>query len=90
MSKPLKKSNLYVGQLVVTSDNPEAQVRTISHLFESTHALNMVEVQWYEGTKLIAQGIDCSMLYTPTIKQIEYSIQFNGRLVANHEIFDFV
>jgi len=84
MSKALKKSNLYIGQLVVTSDNPEAQVRTISHIFDN----NMVEVQWYEGAKLVVQGIDCSMLYTPTIKQIEYSIQFNGRLVANHEIFD--
>jgi hypothetical protein len=85
MSKALKKSNLYIGQLVTTSDSPEAQVRTISHIFDN----NMVEVQWYEGTKQVAQGIDYSMLYTPTIKQIEYSIQFNGRLVANHEIFDF-
>jgi hypothetical protein len=85
MSKKLKKSNLYIGQLVTTTDNPEAQVRTISHIFNN----NMVEVQWYEGTKQVAQGIDYSMLYTPTIKQIEYSIQFNGRLVANHEIFDF-
>ena len=85
MSKALKKSNLYVGQLVVTSDDPEAQVRTISHLFDN----NMVEVQWYEGSKLVSQGIDYSMLRTPTIKQIEYSIEFNGRLVPVHELFDF-
>ena len=89
MTKKVKKSNLYVGQLVVTSDNPEAQVRTISHLFEPTHALDMVEVQWYEGSRICVQGIPCSMLYIPTIQQIEHSIQVNGRLVAKQDLLDF-
>ena len=84
MSKSLKKSNLYIGQLVTTSDNLEAQVRTISHIFDN----NMVELQWYEGDQLIVQGIDRSMLYTPTIQQIEYSIQFNGRLVSTNNILE--
>ena len=84
MSKSLKKSNLYIGQLVTTSDNLEAQVRTISHIFDN----NMVELQWYEGDQLIVQGIDRSMLYTPTIQQIEYSIQFNGRLVSINDILE--
>ena len=80
----VKKSEIYVGQLVVCTDHPEAQVRTISHIFDN----NMVEVQWFEGTNLSIQGIDYSMLYVPTIKQIEYSIQFNGKLVANHDILE--
>lgn len=84
MSKSLKKSNLYIGQLVTTSDSLKAQVRTVSHIFDN----NMVELQWYEGDQLIVQGIDCSMLYAPTIKQIEYSIQFNGRLVSTNDIFE--
>jgi len=84
MSKSLKKSNLYIGQLVTTSDSPEAQVRTISHIFDN----NMVELQWYESDQLIIQGIDRSMLYTPTIQQIEYSIQFNGRLVSINDILE--
>ena len=84
MSKSLKKSNLYIGQLVTTSDSQEAQVRTVSHIFDN----NMVELQWYEGDQLIVQGIDRSMLYTPTIQQIEYSIQFNGRLVSTNDILE--
>lgn len=84
MSKSLKKSTLYIGQLVTTSDSQEAQVRTVSHIFDN----NMVELQWYEGDQLIVQGIDRSMLYTPTIQQIEYSIQFNGRLVSTNDILE--
>jgi hypothetical protein len=84
MSKSLKKSNLHIGQLVTTSDSQEAQVRTVSHIFDN----NMVELQWYEGDQLIVQGIDRSMLYTPTIQQIEYSIQFNGRLVSINDILE--
>lgn len=84
MSKSLKKSNLYIGQLVTTSDSQQAQVRTISHIFDN----NMVELQWYEGDQLIVQGIDRSMLYIPTIQQIEYSIQFNGRLVSTNDILE--
>jgi hypothetical protein len=84
MSKSLKKSNLHIGQLVTTSDSQEAQVRTISHIFDN----NMVELQWYESDQLIIQGIDRSMLYIPTIQQIEYSIQFNGRLVSINDILE--
>jgi hypothetical protein len=84
MSKSLRKSNLHIGQLVTTSDSLEAQVRTVSHIFDN----NMVELQWYEADQLIVQGIDRSMLYAPTIKQIEYSIQFNGRLVSTNDILE--
>jgi hypothetical protein len=84
MSKSLRKSNLHIGQLVTTSDSPEAQVRTVSHIFDN----NMVELQWHEADQLIVQGIDRSMLYAPTIQQIEYSIQFNGRLVSINDILE--
>jgi len=84
MNRKIKKSDMYVGMLVVTSEFLHAQVRTITHVFKDS---NMVEVQWYEGEKMCAQGIDASMLMTPTIKQVEHSISTHGPLVGINDIF---
>jgi hypothetical protein len=81
-NKRIKLENIYIGQLVVCSDHPEVQVRTVSALLDGF----MIEVQWYEGKNQCVQGVDCSMLREPTIKQIEYSIANNGKLVAMNDI----
>jgi hypothetical protein len=82
----IKKSNLYLGQLVVTSIADDAQVRTVSHIFDSS---TMVELQWMEGTNHCTQGVDYSLLMIPTIKQIENSIFNYGNLVSAKEIINF-
>jgi len=84
-NKRLKRSDLYIGQLVVVSGNFDAQVRTVAHLFENS---KMVELQWYEGTHHCSQGTDLE-LYEPTIKQIVYSIATYGKLVAHNDLLNF-
>jgi hypothetical protein len=83
MSKKIKLQNIYVGQLVVTSNSPEAQVRTV----ESVEGF-MVTLTWYEGTNQCIQGVDYSLLSVPTIEQIEYSINNNGRLANLQDVED--
>jgi hypothetical protein len=83
MSKKLKLQNIYVGQLVVTSDSAEAQVRTV----ESVEGL-MVTLTWYEGTNQCIQGVDYSLLSVPTVAQIEYSISNYGRLANMDDVKD--
>lgn len=78
--------DFYMGQLVVTSKNKDAQVRTVSHIFSNS---NMIELQWFEGTNHCSQGIDYSLCMTPTLEQIEYSIDLNGRLMAFHDLLNF-
>ena len=84
-NKKLKRSDLYIGQLVVVSDNLDAQVRTVAHLFDNS---KMVELQWYEGTNHCSQGTDLE-LYEPTIKQIVHSIALYGKLVAYNDLLNF-
>jgi hypothetical protein len=83
MSKKIKLQNIYVGQLVVTSDNAEAQVRTV----ESVEGL-MVTLTWYEGTSQCIQGVDYSLLSVPTVAQIEFSINNYGRLANLQDVED--
>lgn len=83
--KKIKRSDLYVGKLVVCSDHTQVQVRTVAYLFPDS---SMVDVQWYEGTNHCSQGVDCQ-LYEPTLAQIEYSIQFNGKLMPVQDLLDF-
>jgi hypothetical protein len=83
MSKKIKLQNIYVGQLVVTSDSAEAQVRTV----ESVEGL-MVTLTWYEGTSQCIQGVDYSLLSVPTVAQIEYSINNYGRLANLQDVED--
>jgi hypothetical protein len=83
MNKKIKLQNIYVGQLVVTSNSAEAQVRTV----ESVEGF-MVTLTWYEGTNQCIQGVDYSSLMTPTIEQIEYSINNHGRLANLQDVED--
>jgi hypothetical protein len=83
MSKKIKLQNIYVGQLVVTSDSAEAQVRTV----ESVEGL-MVTLTWYEGTNQCIQGVDYSLLSVPTVAQIEFSINNYGRLANLQDVED--
>ena len=83
MNKKIKLQNIYVGQLVVTSNNAEAQVRTV----ESVEGL-MVTLTWYEGTNQCIQGVDYSLLSVPTVAQIEYSINNYGRLANLQDVED--
>lgn len=81
-NKRIKLPNIYIGQLVVCTEHPEAQVRTVSAILDEF----MIEVQWYEGNNQCAQGVDYSLLREPTLRQIEYSISSNGKLVAMNDI----
>jgi hypothetical protein len=83
MNKKIKLQNIYVGQLVVTSNSAEAQVRTV----ESVEGL-MVTLTWYEGTNQCIQGVDYSLLSVPTVAQIEYSINNYGRLANLQDVED--
>jgi len=83
MKKAIKLKDIRVGQLVVTSDSPEAQVRTV----ESVEGF-MVTLTWYEGTNQCIQGVDYSLLGVPTIAQIEYSINNYGRLANLDDVKD--
>jgi hypothetical protein len=83
MKKSIKLKDIRVGQLVVTSDSPEAQVRTV----ESVEGF-MVTLTWYEGTNQCIQGVDYSLLGVPTIAQIEYSISNHGRLANMEDVKD--
>ena len=83
MKKAIKLKDLYVGQLVVTSDSAEAQVRTV----ESVDGF-IVTLTWYEGTNQCIQGVDYSLLGVPTVAQIEYSINNYGRLANLQDVED--
>ena len=83
MKKAIKLKDIYVGQLVVTSDSAEAQVRTV----ESVDGF-IVTLTWYEGTSQCIQGVDYSLLGLPTLAQIEYSISNYGRLANLQDVED--
>ena len=83
MKKAIKLKDIYVGQLVVTSNSAEAQVRTV----ESVDGF-IVTLTWYEGTNQCIQGVDYSLLGVPTVAQIEYSINNYGRLANLQDVED--
>ena len=80
-NKLIQPKDLYVGQLVVTSKDPEVQVRTVGEIYDH----GSITVVWYEGTRKCGQTLDGRGWYTPTLKQIEYSIRTNGPLVSTKE-----
>ena len=85
MRRFIKQANLYVGQLVVTTDYPEATVSTIVSI-----DYLRVELRWREGTRLCGCTFDSYMLMKPSLDQIEYSIAANGALVSTKEIEEMV
>jgi hypothetical protein len=83
MKKSIKLKDIRPGQLVVTSDSPEAQVRTV----ESVDGFH-VTLTWFEGTNQCIQGVDYSLLGVPTLAQIEFSISNYGRLANMEDVKD--
>lgn len=83
MQKRIKKQDIRAGLLVTATDHPEAQVYTV----ESIEG-NQVTLTWYEGTNQCICGLDYSMLWKPTLEQIEYSINTNGRLATAQDVAD--
>lgn len=83
--KTLHKSKVYAGQLVVVTDHPETQVYTVSEIVG-----NRVNLMWFEGTMKCSSWFDVWSLGLPTLKQIEYSIAANGKLVAHEAILEQV
>jgi len=81
-NKLIQPKDLYVGQLVVTSNDPEVQVRTVAEI----HEPRSITIMWYEGTRRCGQQVSWLDWYTPTLKQIEYSIRINGPLVSTKGI----
>lgn len=83
--KPIRPSDLSIGQIVVVTDSPETQVYTVARVDGQT-----VSLQWREGMRFCAQDYDKTGLYNPTLRQIEYSIAANGPLVSTKELIDWV
>jgi len=87
MKKYLPSSKLYVGQLVVVTDHPEAQVRTIAEIHKTEiGAIRAVTFLWYEGSRICSQASHPWTLHNPSLKQIEYSIEANGKLANKSDI----
>jgi hypothetical protein len=82
--KKLNKKQLYVGMLVVVTDSPETQVYTVEQIDEDY----FVHLTWYVGTNQGARAVDYSILQRPTIQQIEYSINANGKLANVMDVVD--
>lgn len=86
MKKAIKHTDLYIGQLVVVTEHPEAQVYTIA-AFVGTQG---VTLQWCEGRRTCAQAHEKYGLMKPTLEQIEYSIAANGPLVSTKQLVETV
>ena len=83
MNRKIKLKDFRVGMLVVSTDRVETQVYTV----ESVEGFRIMLV-WREGDRTGVSSLDYSMLITPTIEQIEYSINNNGRLADMNDVAD--
>jgi len=83
MNRKIKLKDFRVGMLVVSTDRVETQVYTV----ESVEGFRIMLV-WREGDRTGMSSLDYSMLMTPTIEQIEYSINNNGRLADMNDVAD--
>jgi hypothetical protein len=71
-----RKGDMRPGLLVVRGKHPDAQVYTVRGLPDR----NSIYLVWFEGTRKCGQWTDYSDCFQPTMEQIEYSINANGRL----------
>jgi len=83
MNRKIKLKDYRAGMLVVSTDRVETQVYTVESI--KGYWITMV---WREGDRTCICGMDSSMLITPTIEQIEYSINNNGRLADMNDVAD--
>jgi hypothetical protein len=86
MKRFLKTTHLYVGQLVTCSDVSDAVVRTIAEIHTKNGVNNAVTLMWSEGERICSQYCFSYVLYAPTVKQIEMSINTWGRLITQADI----
>ena len=84
MVKPIARKDLYLGQLLVRNEQPDAQVYTIGAIGHP-EAFCAVLLVWFEGTHKCKQWADYSGSYLPSLKQIERSIT-NGRLANSRDL----
>ena len=93
MKRFIKSADLYVGQLVVVTDNKDAQVRTIAKIYKRESGMpHLVLLVWREGEKA---GISSACwepwtLMRPSIDQIETTISEYGPLVSGKFIKDLL
>ena len=73
-----KKQDMRPGLLIVRGKHADAQVYTVKGLPQG----NTVHLVWFEGSRKCGQWSDYSGCYKPTVEQIEYSINANGRLAG--------
>lgn len=83
MAKRLTLNQIRIGQLIVRGTHPDPQVYTIGAI----KGFNIYLV-WFEGDRQSGQWTDYGDCYTPTIAQIEYSINANGRLANALDVAD--
>jgi hypothetical protein len=87
MQRFIPSKKLYVGQLVVVTTHETAQVRTIGEIHRhASGVIYAVTLLWHEGERLCGQHSVAYTLYKPTLDQIEYSIQVNGKLANKTDV----
>jgi hypothetical protein len=85
MRRFLSSKNIYVGQLVVVSDEVGATVRTIASIDSGNHT---ALVQWMEGNRFCSKDVQSYMLKKPTLEQIECHIANRGILLSSNQIIN--
>jgi hypothetical protein len=78
-----KKQDMRPGLLIVRGQHPDAQVYTVQGQPEN----NQIYLVWFEGSRKCGQWSDYSGCYKPTVEQIEYSINANGRLAGIKDVY---
>ncbi len=86
MRRFLSSKDLYVGQLVVTTDEVGATVCTIA---EIDHVDCVSILQWMEGNRFCSKGAPYYILKKPSLEQIEWHIANNGQLLSSKQIIDW-
>jgi hypothetical protein len=86
MRRFLSSKDLYIGQLVVVSDEVGSVVRTIAEIDSSNHT---VIVQWMEGNRFCSRPAQSYMLKKPSLEQIECHIANNGALISSKQVINF-
>jgi hypothetical protein len=86
MRRFLSSKNIYVGQLVVTTDYPGATVCTIAEIDGGNHT---AIVQWTEGNRFLSKPAQTYMLKKPSLEQIEWHIANLGQLISVNQVINF-
>jgi hypothetical protein len=81
MANRIKLKEFYVGQLIARGTHPDPQIYTLAEIDRINICL-----AWWEGSHFCKQWTDYGDCYVPTIKQIEYSINNNGKLATLKDI----